>query len=559
MEKKLAIFDMDGTILNTLEDLTDSTNYALRSCQMPEHTIDEVRQYVGNGIRKLIERAVPEGTSEAECDHVFDVFMKHYEVHCYDKTRPYPGIMEFMRELKKKGCLLAVVSNKADEAVQILCERFFDGIFDCAMGERAGVPKKPAPDSVLNTMKELGISKEESIYIGDSDVDLATACNSGLEHVIVTWGFRDRPFLEEKGAVNFADTPEEILPFIVGKHKRRPRYSGTHPRHFSEKYKELNPEKYADTIEKVMKKGSTPAGMHISIMVQEILDFLQIRPGQRGLDATLGYGGHTRAMLEKLEGKGHITALDVDPIESVKTKERLQKAGFGEDILTIRHMNFANVDEAGQEDGPFDFVLADLGVSSMQIDNPERGFSYKTDGPLDLRMNPQKGQSAAERLQELTEEELAGLLWENSDEPYAEEIAAKVIETFQKGGRIEKTGDFRQVIEQALAFLPEKERKDAVTKSCKRCFQALRIDVNSEFEVLYDFLQKLPQTLAPGARVAILTFHSGEDRMVKKVFKQMKKEGIYSDVARDVIRPSADECVRNPRSRSTKMRWAIRV
>ena len=161
-------------------------------------------------------------------------------------------------------------------------------------------------------------------------------------------------------------------------HKRRVRYKGTHPRKFSEKYKEHNPEKYGDTIEKVIKKGSTPAGMHISIMVQEILDFLQIQPGQQGLDCTLGYGGHTRKMMECLQGQGRMYALDIDPIESKKTKERLENAGFGPEILTIKHMNFADIDQVTKDTGKkFDFILADLGVSSMQIDNPDRGFSYK--------------------------------------------------------------------------------------------------------------------------------------------------------------------------------------
>ena len=173
-------------------------------------------------------------------------------------------------------------------------------------------------------------------------------------------------------------------------HKRRVRYRGTHPRKFEEKYKEQDPEKYADTIEKVIKKGSTPAGMHLSICVREILDFLQIKPGQKGLDATLGYGGHTTEMLKCLQGKGHIYGLDVDPIEIVKTKERLAARGFGEDILTIRKMNFADIDKLAEETGKFDFVLADLGVSSMQIDNPERGFTFKFEGPLDLRLDPEK-------------------------------------------------------------------------------------------------------------------------------------------------------------------------
>ena len=342
-------------------------------------------------------------------------------------------------------------------------------------------------------------------------------------------------------------------------HKRRVRYKGTHPRKFEEKYKELNPDKYADTVAKVISKGSTPAGMHISIMVKEILDFLEIKPGQRGLDATLGYGGHTRKMLEQLQGSGHIYGLDVDPIEIVKTTQRLQDAGFGEDIFTSIQENFANIGNIAQEYGPFDFMLADLGVSSMQIDNPQRGFSYKLDGPLDLRLNPQKGVSAAERLTQVTEDELAGMLVENSDEPYAEEIAAVIMKEIRKGKRIDSTTKLRELIEAALAFLPEnKEKKDIVKKTCQRVFQALRIDVNSEFEVLDQFLNSLPETLADGGRVAILTFHSGEDRMVKKAFKRYYKEGIFREISEDVIRPSAEECRNNGRARSTKMRWAIK-
>jgi len=343
-------------------------------------------------------------------------------------------------------------------------------------------------------------------------------------------------------------------------HKRRVRYKGTHPRKFEEKYKELNPEKYADTIAKVISKGSTPAGMHISICVKEILDFLQIQPGQKGLDATLGYGGHSRKMMECLNGQGHLYALDVDPIEIVKTTKRLEEAGYGPDIFTSIQENFANIDRIGAEYGPFDFCMADLGVSSMQIDNPERGFSYKLDGPLDLRLNPEKGVSAAQRLREVTRDELEGMLMENSDEPYADKIATEVAKTFRKGQKIETTTDLRLVIERALDFLPEnKEKKDILKKTCQRTFQALRIDVNSEFEVLEAFLEKLPDIMAPGGRIAILTFHSGEDRLVKKAFNAYYKEGIFQDIAKEVIRPSAEECRANGRARSTKMRWAIKA
>jgi len=342
-------------------------------------------------------------------------------------------------------------------------------------------------------------------------------------------------------------------------HKRRKRYSGTHPKRFDEKYKELNPEKYAEDVKHVISRGATPAGMHISIMVNEILDFLKIKPGMIGLDATLGYGGHTRKMLEQLEGDGHLYALDVDPIESEKTKRRLRDLGYGDNILTVRLQNFAEIDQVSADVGhKFDFILADLGVSSMQIDNPERGFTFKADGPLDLRLNPQKGISAADRLKEVSFEELRGMLIENADEPYANEIAKAVMRRRNLGTPIETTLQMKQTVEEALSFLPKKEQADAVKKSCQRTFQALRIDINAEFEVLYAFLDKLPLVLAPGGRAAILTFHSGEDRMVKQAFKQHLREGVYTEAARDVIRPSAEECRQNPRARSTKMRWAVR-
>lgn len=342
-------------------------------------------------------------------------------------------------------------------------------------------------------------------------------------------------------------------------HQRRVRYKGTHPRNYREKYKELQPEKYGDTVAKVMSKGSTPAGMHLSIMVEEILEFLQIQPGQIGLDATLGYGGHTSHMLKCLEGRGHLFALDVDPVELVKTKERLSKMGFGEEILSIRQLNFADVDQVARQAGPFDFVLADLGVSSMQIDNPDRGFSYKQEGPLDLRLNPEKGKSAAQRLKEVDRAELEGMLLENADEPYAREIARAIISWRKKRGKITTTTELRNVIEKALDFLPEAEKKEAVKKSCQRTFQALRIDVNQEFEVLEAFLEKLPHILAKGGRAAILTFHSGEDRRVKKSFKAFYQDGIYAAIAKEVVRPSAQECNQNGRARSTKMRWAVKA
>lgn len=343
-------------------------------------------------------------------------------------------------------------------------------------------------------------------------------------------------------------------------HRRRVRYSGTHPRHFHEKYKELEPEKYAEDVAHIISRGATPAGMHISIMVQEILELLRIRPGEIGLDATLGYGGHTKAMLEQLQGQGHLYALDVDPIESAKTKARLARQGYGEDILTVRLQNFAEIGRVAAEAGrKFDFILADLGVNSMQIDNPERGFTFKADGPLDLRLDPLSGIPASERLKQLGRDELEGMLRENADEPYADRIAAVMMQWRRKRRPLETTLQLRDCVAEALAFLPESERREAVKKSCQRTAQAIRIDVNSEFEALDAFLSQLPAVLAPGGRVAILTFHSGEDRMVKQYFRLHRREGLYSDAAEEVIRPSAEECVRNSRARSTKLRWAIRA
>ena len=217
MKYTIAIFDLDGTILNTLEDLADSTNYALKTCGYPERTMDEVRQFVGNGIRKLMERAVPEGTPVEEIDRVHEKFTAHYKVHCADKTRPYDGIMELLQNLKKDGCKLAVVSNKADYGVQELCKQYFDGVFDFAVGEREGIRKKPAPDSVNEVLKTLECSRDRAVYIGDSDVDIQTAANAQMDHIIVEWGFRDIPFLISKGAKVLVEKPEEILEIVEGR------------------------------------------------------------------------------------------------------------------------------------------------------------------------------------------------------------------------------------------------------------------------------------------------------------------------------------------------------
>ena len=339
---------------------------------------------------------------------------------------------------------------------------------------------------------------------------------------------------------------------------RRVRYNGTHPKTFKEKYKELNPENYLEDVEKIMQQGKTPAGMHRSICVSEIMEFLKVVPGQVGLDATLGYGGHSLEILKCLSPNGLLYAMDVDPFELPRTQERLLALGYGEKEVVFKKMNFSEIDVVALESGPLNFVLADLGVSSMQIDNPDRGFSFKIDGPLDLRLNPHSGKSAAALLKIIAPRKLAELLFENSDEPHYEVITLAIMAKINSGIAITTTTHLQETIAEALVFLPEASRKEEIKKACQRCFQALRIEVNNEFGVLDSFLEKLPYVLAPNARVAILSFHSGEDRRVKKSFQSLSRAGIYSDVAPDIIRASADECYTNPRARSAKLRWAIK-
>lgn len=211
---RTVIFDLDGTLLNTLEDLKDSTNYALRSCGFPERTSEEVRRFVGNGIHKLIERAVPDGTEEDKLEQVFQIFRSYYVTHCQIKTKPYEGIMELLESLKQKGCQMAIVSNKNDVAVKELAEQYFEDYIDIAIGEREGIRRKPAPDSVFEAMRLLGAKSSECVYVGDSDVDRATAQNAGLACVSVTWGFRDEEELCRLSPEYMIRQPEELLEIL---------------------------------------------------------------------------------------------------------------------------------------------------------------------------------------------------------------------------------------------------------------------------------------------------------------------------------------------------------
>ena len=332
---------------------------------------------------------------------------------------------------------------------------------------------------------------------------------------------------------------------------RRVRYKGTHPRRFEEKYKELAPERHAGELAKVAARGHTPAGTHRSIMVAEILAALDPRPGEVALDATLGYGGHTREILPRLLPGGRLFGVDVDPLELPRTEARLRGLGFGEDVFIARRMNFAGLPRLKAEAGGFDLVLADLGVSSMQIDNPARGFTWKAEGPLDLRLNPQRGKPAADLLATLDEAALAALLVENADEPQAGAIARTVA-----GQDLRTTRALAEAVRAALRA--ERLEEDEIKKALQRTFQALRIAVNDEFTVLDQFLSLLPNCLNPGGRVAILTFHSGEDRRVKKAFQQGLREGLYASTAPDPLRASPEERRSNPRSTSAKLRWAVR-
>jgi len=338
-------------------------------------------------------------------------------------------------------------------------------------------------------------------------------------------------------------------------HRRRPRYSGKNPRRFEEKYKEHDPAKHAETVAKVLASGKTPAGMHRSIMVAEILEVPAPAAGAFAVDCTLGYGGHAHEILSRIQPGGHLLGLDADPIELPKAEARIRAMGFGSEVFTAVRSNFAGLPQALTHCGAAgtneaDIVLADLGVSSMQIDDPERGFSVKHEGPLDMRMNPRKGQPASFLLQKTGRAELGEMLVENADEVYAEVLASALA-----GQVFPTTQSLVRAIRAALPRL----RPDDLDLTVRRVFQALRIAVNDEFMALDMFLRCLPDCLKSGGRVAVLTFHSGEDRRVKKAFAAGLRDGIYAAIADEVIRAGAEERHTNPRSTSAKLRWARRA
>jgi len=343
-------------------------------------------------------------------------------------------------------------------------------------------------------------------------------------------------------------------------HKRRPRYSGKNPRRFEEKYKELDPERYAADVAKVLASGKTPAGTHRPIMVAEILEVLALQPGETAVDCTLGYGGHARELLAKLSPGGRLIGLDVDPIELPKTIARLRALGIGEEIFTPVRRNFAGLPKVLADLGlnAVNVILADLGVSSMQIDDPARGFTFKADGPLDLRLNPSRSPSAAEWLARVTEADLTAALTENADEPKAALLARELVAR-RTAAPFARTHQLAAAVRDILQLAPPARGEETDDTPVRRVFQALRIAVNDEFGVLDLFLRNLPYCLKPGGRVAILTFHSGEDRRVKLAFKAGQRAGTYSATNEEVIRASPEELRANPRSSSAKLRWAVRA
>ncbi|WP_435007616.1 16S rRNA (cytosine(1402)-N(4))-methyltransferase RsmH [Tundrisphaera lichenicola] len=337
---------------------------------------------------------------------------------------------------------------------------------------------------------------------------------------------------------------------------RRPRYRGKNPRRFDQKYKEHQPDRYSEAVAKVVAGGKTPAGSHRPIMVREILEVLAPGPGQIAVDATLGHGGHARELLAGVQPGGRLLGLDADPIELPRTEARLIALGFPIGSVVVRRMNFAGVAPfvLGEEPGGADLILADLGVSSMQLDDPARGFTFKADGPLDMRMNPSRGRPASEFLSSLGVQGLAKILAENADEPQPSEIARCILSAHDRKP-LATTRELAQAIRSAFARPNDPTTDSAV----RRVFQAIRIAVNDEFASLDAFLHGLPTCLKPGGRVAILSFHSGEDRRVKAAFKDGLISGVYASTSNEVIRASAEERRANPRSTSAKLRYAVRA
>ncbi len=342
--------------------------------------------------------------------------------------------------------------------------------------------------------------------------------------------------------------------------RRRQRYPGTHPRQFQQRYKELAPERYPGIIEEVRERGATPAGTHVPILLEEAMTVLAPLPGEIVADCTLGYGGHTRGFAQRVGAEGRVYAFDVDAGEMQRTRERL--ADLGERV-SFQRSNFAGLAKVMLTAGiaGYDIIFADLGVSSMQVDNPDRGFSYKHDGPLDMRMDDRLPRTAAELLKTLSLEEIAEALDVLADEPDHLAIARRVVEVRERHP-ILRTSDLTRVIFDAKNITARQWRQRAREKQSElhpaaRSFQALRILVNDELGSLRQLLRIAPSCLRPGGRIGLITFHSGEDRLVERAFQQGLQAGTFAAIANEPIRPSSRERYDNPRSSSARLRWAL--
>lgn len=349
--------------------------------------------------------------------------------------------------------------------------------------------------------------------------------------------------------MGMSDAPE--------KPPRRKRYPGTHPRRFDQKYKELRPDRYPDEAAKVRARGQTPAGTHIPIMVAEILAVLRPAPDDVVLDCTFGYGGHARALGGRLGPQGRLIALDLDADELARSKARLEVAGVA---VRAHHTNFAGIGNVLHDEGldGVDVLLADLGVSSMQLDVPARGFSFKADGPLDMRMDRTRGQTAADWLKAAREEDLAQLLADFGDEPDAARIAHRIKTAPKPPAR---TKALVNLVLEAKGLDPRGYRRTSAfeTHPAARTFQAVRMAVNREAANLQHLLRVLPHILRAGGRAAFLTFHSGEEKLVGRALGEGLDAGVYSAGTRDPMRPAPQEIHDNPRARSARLWWVRRA
>lgn len=344
--------------------------------------------------------------------------------------------------------------------------------------------------------------------------------------------------------------------------RRRPRYSGTHPKRFADKYKEHHLRQHPELAEHLRAKGKTPAGTHIPILVNDVIEALSPAPSQVVVDCTLGYGGHAAAFISRITPGGRLIGLDVDGRQLAQTRQRL---GDQPVAMGFYHSNFAGLAKALQKENlaGCDILFADLGVSSMQIDNPDRGMSYKYDGPLDMRMDERLKRTGADVLNTLSEPELSEALRELADEDDYAQIAAAIV-AHRRQSPMTRTRELVEIVFAAkgmeIKTFKRQQRQAAVPvpNPAAKTFQALRILVNDELGALAALLRTAPYCLNPGGRIGIISFHSGEDRRVKKAFKEGLNDGVYAVISDGAIRPSRAEIAANPRSASAKFRWAVK-